>query len=426
MSKPHIVVIGAGFGGLSAVKALGEVDADITVIDRHNYHLFQPLLYQVATAGLSPQDIASPIRSVLKNQNNAKVLLDEVTDVDVETKTVKLRRGEDVLYDYLVIATGAKHSYFGKNEWAEHAPGIKNIDDAISMRRKLLLAFEKAEMEKDLNKRKAYLTFTVVGAGPTGVELAGALSELAHHALAEDFHNISPRDARIVLLDAAPRILTSFPDGLAENARMKLQNMKVDVITEAFVSNIDDDGVNYGDERIDSKTVLWCAGVQASSASKWLKVEAATRAGHVAVNKDCKVVAEGLENVFVVGDTSYYPHTKSGSPLPGVAPVAKQQGEFVGKYLKAELQGKKLPKFKYRDYGNLATIGRHAAIADFGMLKMTGAFGWLLWAIVHIYFLIGFRQRLLVTINWVWQYVTFKRGARLITNEKEEFYDHLK
>ena len=413
-SIPHVVIIGAGFAGLSTAKTLAKSPVKITIIDRHNYHLFQPLLYQVATAALSPQDIASPVRSILRKQENARVVLDEVTDVDTENKTVMLKINEPISYDYLVVATGAKHSYFGHEEWAEDAPGIKNIDDAIAMRRKILLSFERAEMETDAAERQAYLTFVIVGAGPTGVELAGAISELAHHALAEDFHHISPRDARIVLMDAAPRILGAFDDDLAGEARHKLEKMKVEVITSAMVNHIDSKGVTYGETFLPAKTVLWCAGVQASSASTWLKVEPASRSGHVAVDEDCRVV--GHDAIFAAGDTARYLHERTGMPLPGVAPVAKQQGEFIGRYLNALVTHKKLPKFKYKNYGNLATVGRNAAIADFGFIKMRGILGWLLWVMIHIYFLIGFKQRLFVAMSWAWQYITFKRGARLITH----------
>ena len=319
------------------------------------------------------------------------------------------------IYDYLIIATGARHSYFGKDHWEKFAPGIKNIDDAIDMRRKILLAFEKAEMESDPKKRAALLTFVVVGAGPTGVELAGALAELAYNALMDDFTHIHPGDAKIYLLDAASEILTAFPEKLTKHAHNFFDRMNVEVITDAFVTDITEEGVTYGDCFIPARTVLWCAGVQASRAYEWIDIKPVTTAGHIAVDKTCAV--KGHNNIFAVGDTAYYIPEGSQTPLPGVAPVAKQQGTFVARYLSAAIEKRALPIFKYKDYGNLAMVGRHAAIADFGFFHIWGRLGWLMWAIIHIYFLISFRQRSIVAMHWLHEYITYKRGARLITKD---------
>jgi NADH dehydrogenase len=407
----RIVIVGAGFGGLSLAKDLAKSDYDITIIDRHNYHLFQPLLYQVATAGLSPAEIASPIRSILRDQKNVTVILAEVSGVDLGAKEV-IADGRKIPFDMLVLATGAEHAYFGHDEWEPFAPGLKTIDDATYLRRRILLAFEHAETEPDPAERQRLLNFVVVGGGPTGVEMAGAIAELAKVALALDFRTIDPRSARIILLEAGPRLLTPFDPRLSENAKRSLEQLGVEVRLNAAVTGCSDKAVTIGDERIETRTIMWAAGVKASPAARWLGVES-DRAGRVKVEGDLSV--KGVSDVFVLGDTALL-LDGSGKPLPGVAPVAKQQGQYLAKLLKARLAGKQpLPPFRYRDYGSLATIGRKRAIFQLGALKFTGLFAWLLWSTAHIYFLIGFRNRLVVAMSWAWSYVTFQRGTRLIT-----------
>jgi NADH dehydrogenase len=406
----RLVIVGAGFGGLSLAKDLAKSDYDITIIDRHNYHLFQPLLYQVATAGLSPAEIASPIRSILRDQKNVTVILAEVSGVDLGSKEV-IADGRKIPFDTLVLATGAEHAYFGHDEWEPFAPGLKTIDDATYLRRRILLAFEHAETEPDPAERQRLLNFVVVGGGPTGVEMAGAIAELAKVALASDFRTIDPRSARIILVEAGPRLLTPFDPSLSENAKRSLEQLGVEVHLNASVTGCSDTAVAIGDERIETRTIMWAAGVKASPAARWLGV-GGDRAGRVKVEGDLSV--KGLSDVFVLGDTALL-LDGSGKPLPGVAPVAKQQGQYLAKLLKARAAGKQLPPFRYRDYGSLATIGRKRAIFQLGALKFTGLFAWLLWSTAHIYFLIGFRNRLVVAMSWAWNYVTFQRGTRLIT-----------
>lgn len=408
--NPRVVIVGGGFGGLSAAKALSRQPFDITLIDRNNHHLFQPLLYQVATAGLSPADIASPIRIILRGQDNAKVVLAEVSGVDLKRKCV-FADGRRVPYDYLIIATGARHAYFGHNDWASYAPGLKTIDDATYLRRRILLAFERAEADDDVNERQRLMTFVVVGGGPTGVEMAGAIAELAKRALAQDFHSIDPRCARIILVEAAPRVLTPFEPSLSAAALRALESLGVEVRLGAAVSDCSCEGVRVGGEFIPTRTIIWAAGVMASPAGHWLGTET-DRAGRVKVRADLSV--PGHPDVFVIGDTAAVAQA-DGAILPGVAPVAKQQGQYVARALIARRKGRTVAAFRYRDFGSLATIGRKRAVAQFGKLRVSGLPAWVLWSLVHIYFLIGFRNRFSVALNWAWSYITFERGSRLIT-----------
>jgi NADH:ubiquinone reductase (H+-translocating) len=415
LSRPRVVVVGAGFGGLAAAKALARTPAEVVVVDRRNYHLFQPLLYQVATAALSPADIAWPIRSILRHQANTVVQMGRVTGIDTQRREVLLE-DRRLGYDYLVLATGARHSYFGHDEWEDAAPGLKKIADATRIRERVLSAFERAEVTVDEAERRKLLTFVVVGGGPTGVEMAGAVAELARTALARDFRAIDPKDAYVVLVEAGPRVLATFPEELSEEARLQLERLGVQVRLQAAVSECDQDGVVIGGERIGARTVIWAAGVIASPAAKWLGVEA-DRAGRVVVGADLSV--PGHPNVFVIGDTAAA--MQDGAPVPGVAPAAKQMGSYVGRLIDARVRGRSFSRlFRYRNHGNLATIGRAAAVADFGWLRLSGFPAWVLWAAAHVWFLIGWRNRLVVALNWLWNYVTFERGARLIAGSVEE------
>jgi NADH dehydrogenase len=407
--RSRVVVIGAGFGGLSAAKGLAGSAFDVTVVDQHNYHLFQPLLYQVATAGLSPADIASPIRAILRDAKNITVVLAKVSGVDTVNKDI-IAEGHRIPFDDLVIATGAEHAYFG-HDWAPYAPGLKTIDDATYLRRCILLAFERAETEPDPAERRRLLNFVVVGGGPTGVEMAGAIAELARRALAKDFRSIDPRSTRIVLVEAGPRLLASFDPSLSEAARHSLEQLGVEVRLGVSVTDCDYGGVLLGDERIESRTIMWAAGVKSSPAAEWLGADC-DRAGRAIINADLSV--PGHPNIFILGDAAHA-LGKDGDLLPGVAPVAKQQGQYVARLLLARARGKNLPPFRYRDFGSLATIGRKRAVAQIGKLKLSGFIAWVLWSVAHIYFLIGFRNRLIVAMNWMWNYLTFQRGTRLIT-----------
>lgn len=407
---PRVVVVGGGFGGLSAAKALARQPFEITLIDRNNHHLFQPLLYQVATAGLSPADIASPIRHILSRQKNVHIMLAEVTGVDTRRKEV-IAGERRVPYDYLVLATGARHAYFGHDDWAAFAPGLKTIDDATGLRRRILLAFERAENESDAEERARLMTFVVIGGGPTGVEMAGAIAELAKRALASDFRSIDPRCARIILVEAAPRVLTPFDETLSGAARRSLEQLGVEVRLGAAVTDCTAEGVSLGNDFIPARTVIWAAGVMASPAGRWLGAEM-DRAGRVKVRADLSV--PGHPDVFAIGDTAAVTDA-DGAILPGVAPVAKQQGQYVARALIARREGRTAPAFRYRDYGTLATIGRSRAVAQFGRLKVSGLMAWVLWSVAHVYFLIGFRNRFIVALNWMWSYITFERGSRLIT-----------
>ena len=407
--RRRVVIVGAGFGGLSAAKRFANSPFDVTVVDRHNYHLFQPLLYQVATAGLSPADIASPIRGILRHQRNAEVLLAKVSGLDLSNKEV-IAEGRRIPFDYLIIATGTEHAYFG-HDWASYAPGLKTIDDATYLRRRILLAFERAESVKDAAERRRLLNFVVVGGGPTGVEIAGAIAELARRALASDFRSIDPRCARIILIEAAPRLLTPFDPTLSAAARRSLEQLGVEVRLSAGVTDCDCSGVSIGDERIETRTIVWAAGVKASPAAEWLAADS-DRAGRVLVRADLSV--PGQPDIFVIGDAAAAIGA-DGKPLPGVAPVAKQQGQYVADLLIARTQGRTLRSFRYRDFGSMAAIGRKRAVAQFAAVKLSGVTAWLLWSLAHIYFLIGFRNRLTVALNWAWSYATFQRGTRLIT-----------
>jgi NADH:ubiquinone reductase (H+-translocating) len=408
------VIVGAGFGGLMAARGLARATVDVLVIDRHNYHLFQPLLYQVATAALSPADIAEPIRVVLRRQRNATVLLDEVFGVDPEARVVKTRTGAQQQYDWLILATGSRYNYFGHGDWPSRAPGLKSLDDATLIRRRALLAFEEAEAASDPALRQRLLTFVLVGAGPTGVEMAGALAELAHATLSRDFRNINPQTARIILVEAGPRVLAGFPEKLSAFAVQSLERMGVEVLLNTPIEAIDDHGVTAKGERLEAANVIWCAGVEASPVARWLAVPAA-KGGRVEVAPDLSV--PGHPEIFVIGDAAFVTGPDD-EPLPGLAPVAKQQGHYVGKLITRRVRGDpNPPPFRYRDEGALATIGRHSAIADFGWVTLTGFVAWVLWGIVHIFFLIGFRNRASVFLNWIWAWVTYGRGARLITGD---------
>ncbi len=421
-NPPHqVVIVGGGFGGLYTAKTLAKAAVNVTLIDKRNFHLFQPLLYQVATGALSPADISSPLRSVLSKSKNTKVLLGEVNDIDSEAQKV-IVGGEAIPYDTLIVATGAKHSYFGKDNWEEFAPGLKTVEDAIEMRRRIFTAFEAAEKETDPVKRSAWLTFVIVGGGPTGVELAGAIAELANQTLKEDFRNIDTTDAKILLLEGMDRILPPFAPELSQEAEASLTRLGVIVQTKTLVTNIENDIVTLkqGDEvkEIASKTVLWAAGVKASAMGKVLaeRTDAqCDRAGRIIVEPDLSI--KGYPNIFVIGDLANFSH-QNGKPLPGVAPVAKQEGEYVAALIQKRLVDKTLPPFSYNDQGSLAMIGQNSAVVDLGFVKLKGFFGWLFWLLIHIYFLIEFNNKLVVMIQWVWNYFTRNRGARLITGQE--------
>jgi NADH dehydrogenase len=415
MARAHIVIVGGGFAGLYTALGLKHVEADVTIVDRHNYHLFQPLLYQVAMAGLNPSDIAAPIRSIVRRQKNVSVILGEVTSIDAAQKRVHLADGESLAYDFLVLATGATHSYFGHDEWERVAPGLKTIDDALEIRRRVLLAFEAAEREDDPAKQKTLLTFVVIGAGPTGVELAGALSEIARQTLKRDFRNINPENARVILLEGKERVLPPYPADLSEKARKQLVDLGVEVITGAVVTEVTDTHVKFGDRTIETTTVLWGAGVQASPLGKSLGVPL-DRAGRVLVEPDLSI--PGHKEVFVLGDLAAAKQ-RDGSYVPGVAPAAIQAGQHMAKNLERAVAGQPTRPFQYRDKGSLATIGRAAAVADFGKVRFGGFMAWMAWLLIHIFFLIGFRNRFLVITQWAWAYFTYQRGARLITADEK-------
>ena len=412
----HFVIVGGGFAGLWATRALASAPVRITLIDRHNHHLFQPLLYQVATAGLSAPDIAAPLRHILRKQANVEVRLAEVAAIEPQEKHVVLADGTTIAYDALLLATGATHAYFGHDEWARHAPGLKTLDDALQLRRHLLLAFERAEAETDPGKRAAWLSFAIVGGGPTGVELAGTLAEIARHTLKNEFRRIDPSQARVRLVEAGPRVLASFPDTLSEKARRQLERLGVEVVTGTPVSDITDEGYRLGETFIPAKTVVWAAGVAASPLARTLGVSL-DRAGRVPVQPDLSVA--GHPDIFVAGDLAAV--TSDGRPVPGVAPAAKQMGRHVAQVLRARLDGRASPgDFRYQDYGNLATIGRMAAVVDFGRLKFSGLLAWWFWLTAHVFFLIGFRNRLVVLLNWCWAYWSYQRGARIILGKDED------
>jgi NADH dehydrogenase len=410
--NPHVVIVGAGFGGLSAARALADAPVFVTVVDRRNHHLFQPLLYQVATAALSPGDIAYPIRAILRRQPNARVLLADAVGVDIPRRELVLS-DERLAYDALVIATGARHAYFGHDEWEPFAPGLKTLEDALEIRRRILLAFEKAERTPDPAARTDLLTFLIVGGGPTGVELAGAIAEISRQVLVSDFRAIDPRESRIVLLEAGPRILATYAPVSSERAALALGRLGVEVRTGAAVTAIDAEGAWLGEERLRAATVLWAAGVAASPLARSLGVPL-DRAGRVLVEPDLSL--PGHPEIFVVGDLAVFRH-QTGQPLPGTAPVAMQQGRRVARNILRDRAGMAREPFHYVDKGNMAVIGRAAAVAEIAGLKISGLFAWLTWCLIHIFYLIGFRNRFIVMFEWAWAYVSAQRGARLITGD---------
>lgn len=419
MSLHHVVVVGGGFAGIQLVNSLKKLPVKITLIDRRNHHLFQPLLYQVATTILATSEIAWPIRHLYKNRPEVQTLLGDVVGIDRENRQVMTKDGHNIAYDTLVLATGARHAYFGKDEWEQFAPGLKTLEDATTIRRRLLLAFEQAEIETDLEKRKALMTFAIIGAGPTGVELAGIIAELAQKTLPKEFRNIDTREARVMLIEAGPRVLPVFQEDLSKYTEGALTKIGVEVMTGKPVTHCSADDIVIGDERIACKTILWAAGVQASKAAEWLGVES-DRAGRAIVRGDLTIPDD--ENIFVIGDTASVKDDK-GRQVPGIAPAAKQQGQYAASVIRARLNGKTAPKpFRYMNMGSLATIGKNLAVIDFGKFKFTGWLAWWIWGIAHIYFLIGTRSRFQVAISWLWVFVSGQHSARLIT-QKETLKD---
>ena len=414
--RPKIVIAGAGFGGIEVARALAKSPVDVTIVDRQNHHCFQPLLYQVATAALSPADVAWPIRHMFRRQLNATVLMAAVTGVDVAARIVRTD-AIDLPYDYLVLATGATHSYFGHDEWADAAPGLKRVEDATRIRRRILIAFERAELARTEAERRRLLTFVIVGAGATGVEMAGAIGEVAGQTLAKDFRHIDPRTARIVLIEAGPRVMPAFTENLADYVSRSLAAKGVEIMTSTRVTGCDLHGVDTDKGRIDAATIIWAAGVVASPAAQWLGAAAHDRAGRVTVEADLSV--PGHREVFVIGDTAAA--TYDGRPVPGIAPAAKQMGKYVGRLIAARVAGAtEVAPFHYRHQGDLATVGRGTAVVKLGRFELTGFVGWLFWGIVHIYFLVSVRDRFIVAFQWLWDYVTFQRGARLITEVRRD------
>ncbi len=410
----HVIIVGAGFAGLNAAKKLGRMkDVTVTLIDKRNHHLFQPLLYQVSTAALSPADIAVPIRAVLAQYDNISVLLGHVDKVDLPAKSLSMD-GQIYTYDYLILACGAKHSYFGKNEWESDAPGLKTLEQATEIRRRILLAFEMAEQEKEVEKQKKYQTFIIVGGGPTGVEMAGSIAELSRHTFAQDFKNFNPARTRVILIETGPRILASFAPSLSEKASEDLEKLGVHVWTNSKVTQITSDGVYIGNEFVAASTVIWAAGVAPTGVNQTLGV-ALDRGGRVIVEADCSL--KDFPEVFVLGDQAHFVGP-DGKPLPGLAPVASQQGKYISRAIRARLENKPIEAFRYLDKGAMATIGRNKAIAEMGPIKLHGFIAWMAWLVVHIYYLIGFKNRLLVFMQWAWSYVTYKKGARLILNKE--------
>ena len=411
-SNPRVVIVGAGFGGLLAARTLAKSPVQIILIDRQNFHTFQPLLYQVATAGLSPGEIAAPIRWIMRNRRNVEVLMSEVQDFDLARRVVKLPDAE-IPYDYLIVASGASHAYFGHDEWEPFAPGLKTIEDALEIRRRVLLAFELAERQASSEKEQVQLNFVVVGGGPTGVELAGTLAEIASRALTNEFRTIDPRKTRIVLLEGGPRILPSYPEDLSRSAEEQLKRLGVEVHTSAMVTNVTPGAVHMGETQLSAAVVLWAAGVAASPLGKKLGAPV-DRAGRVMVNPDLSL--PGHPEVFVIGDLATL-KDENGKMLPGVAPVAMQEGKATAHNIAAELRGEPRKNFHYFNKGNLATIGRAAAVAEFGKIHISGFLAWLAWLFIHVFFLIGFRNRMIVLVQWAWSYFTYERGARLITGD---------
>ncbi|KAF1015020.1 MAG: NADH dehydrogenase [Stenotrophomonas maltophilia] len=414
---PHLIIVGGGFAGLWATRALAGEKIRITLVDRRNHHLFQPLLYQVATAGLSAPDIAAPLRHILGHQRNVEVRLGEVVDIDKQARTVQLADGSTLDYDTLMLCTGATHAYFGHDEWAADAPGLNTLDDAIALRRKLLLAFERAEAEPDPAKKAAWLSFAVVGGGPTGVELAGTLAEIARHTLRNEFRHIDPASAKVRLVEAGPRVLSSFPEVLSLKARRQLEKLGVEVLTGTPVSDINGQGFTLGDQFVQARTMVWAAGVAASPLARTLDVPL-DRAGRVPVQPDLSL--DGHPEVFVAGDLAAVTQA-NGAPVPGMAPAAKQMGKHVADTIRARLHGKPAPgPFTYADYGNLATIGRMAAIVHLGRLQLSGVLAWWFWLAAPVFFLIGFRNRMVVLLNWAVAYWSYQRSARIIFGDDQE------
>ncbi len=414
--RPKVVIIGAGFGGIEAARALAKSPVDVTIVDRQNHHCFQPLLYQVATAALSPADVAWPIRHIFRHQANATVLMAEVRGVDTGRRIVQTD-APDIPYDFLVLATGAAHSYFGHDEWAEAAPGLKRIEDATRIRRRILLAFERAELAREESERRRLLTFVIIGAGATGVEMAGAIAEVARKTLAMDFRRIDPRTARILLIEAGPRAMPTLPENLSDYVRATLTAMGVEVMTATRVTGCDLRGVDTDHGRIDAGTVIWAAGVMASAAAQWIGAEH-DRAGRINVAADLSVPSHA--EIFAVGDTAAA-DGPDGRPVPGIAPAAKQMGGYVGRLIAARVAGSAAPPpFRYRHQGDLAAIGRRAAVVKLGRMELKGFLGWLFWGLVHIYFLVEVRGRFIVAFTWFWEYLTYQRGARLITEVRRD------
>lgn len=409
--KPCVLIIGAGFAGLAAARKLANKSVNVALVDKHNHHLFQPLLYQVATATLTAAEIAAPIRHIMRKAKNVSVYMNEIREIDTEKKVAISRSGREFPYDYLVMATGARHSYFGRDEWAALAPGLKSIEDAREIRQRVLTAFEKAEMALSLEHRRSFMNFVIVGAGPTGVELAGAIAELAKYTLNEDFHHITPKEARIILVDAGPRILAGFHESLSEKAMEHLRTLGVEVHLNAMVKEITQESVTFGEETIKTRTVIWAAGVQASRAGLWTEAET-DRIGRALVDEHLCHTTKN--DIYILGDTCSFTPKGAERPLPGIAPVAKQMGEFAAKDILARIENAPRKPFKYKDYGTMATIGRNRAIADIRGFRVSGFPGWLLWCFAHVYFLIGFRNRLVVTFQWLFSYMTYQRGVRLI------------
>ena len=416
--EPHVVIVGGGFGGIEAAKALGGAKVRVTLVDRRNHHVFQPLLYQVATAALNPANIASPIRRILRGRNNIEVLLGDVESIDVATRTVKLTDGE-LHYDYLILASGATHSYFGHDEWSLDAPGLKSIEDALEIRRRVLMAYEAAEREPDARRRREWTTFVVVGAGPTGVELAGALAEIARHDLIHEFRKFNPARSRVILIEAGPRVLPGYPEDLSAKAQKQLEGLGVDVRVGTKVTGIDGEGVATSEGHVAARTVLWGAGVEGSPLAKTLGVPL-DRSGRVMVGAELTI--PGHSEVFVVGDLAAF--EQDGKLVPGVAPAAMQGGKYAAKTILAGLKGKPRAPFRYLDKGSLATIGRHAAVGEIGKLHLSGFLAWVAWSLIHVVFLIGFRSRVLVMLEWAWLYFFHDRGSRLITGPVDDLLEH--
>jgi NADH dehydrogenase len=420
-SKHQVVIVGGGFGGLYAAKTLGCTPVQVTLIDKRNFHLFQPLLYQVATGTLSPADISSPLRGILSRNKNIQVLMDEVIDLDPQQQTL-ITKSKHLYYDTLIVATGVSHHYFGNDQWKSTAPGLKTVEDALEMRRRIFMSFEAAEKEPDPEKRRAWLTFVIVGGGPTGVELAGAIAELAFNTLKQDFHNINTSETQVLLLEGMDRVLPPYPSELSAKAQTSLEKLGVTVRTQTLVTHISDDGVtakqNDGIEQIPAKTVLWAAGVKASEMGQVLAQRTGAlldRVGRVMVEPDLSIPDHS--NIFIIGDLAHFAHQDDGKPLPGVAPVAMQEGEYVAKLIKQRLEGQDSPPFTYVDAGSLAVIGQNSAVANLGFVKFSGPLAWFIWVFAHIYYLIEYDNKLIVMLQWGWNYFTRKRGARLITGE---------